>query len=174
MSQHKTLLGWHFLPEDRRLRYGTRELVEAGRTYTAEGPLALCENGMHASVRAIDALRYALGPVVCRVRLAGEMLKGDDKVVGRSRTVLWMFDASMLLHTFAVQCATDALEAASAQGREPDPRSYAALDVKLRWLHGEATDVELSAAQSAAQSAAESARNTVLETMLTTWEREHA
>ncbi|HAM59901.1 MAG TPA: hypothetical protein DCQ64_32605, partial [Candidatus Rokubacteria bacterium] len=38
-------LGWHFLPADRRLRWGSREVVEAGQTYRAEGPLVMCRNG---------------------------------------------------------------------------------------------------------------------------------
>jgi len=53
-----TRLYWHFIRADRRLRSG--EIVEAGRTYRAEGPLTLCRNGMHASRRAIDALRRQL------------------------------------------------------------------------------------------------------------------
>src|SRR3972149_3105412 len=52
-------LGWHFLPEDKRLRYGTREVVEVGRPVKVAGKLALCEWGLHASRRAIDALAYA-------------------------------------------------------------------------------------------------------------------
>ena len=58
--------GWHFLPDDRRLRWGSHEVVEAGRTYRVEGPLVLCAHGMHASAHALDALSYAPGPVVCR------------------------------------------------------------------------------------------------------------
>lgn len=65
-------LAWHFLADDRRLRFGDHELVEAGKTYTAKGRLAMCSNGMHASERALDALQYAPGATVCRVRLSGQ------------------------------------------------------------------------------------------------------
>jgi len=65
-------LYWHFLGGDRRMRYPPYTLVEAGQTYTAEGPLAICQNGMHACAQVLDALCYAPGGVVCRVRLSGE------------------------------------------------------------------------------------------------------
>jgi hypothetical protein len=176
------VLGWHFLAEDRRLQFGSREVVEAGKTYTAEGPLVMCRNGVHASRRAIDALQYAPGPVVCRVRLHGEIQHDTDKSVGRHRTVLWMADATAILHEFALMCCEDALGMMAAIGEEPDRRSWAALETKRRWLADQATSEELSAAWSAAwsaswraaqsaawsaaQSAARSAQNLILELML--------
>ncbi|MDP3703895.1 MAG: hypothetical protein Q8R78_05865, partial [Candidatus Omnitrophota bacterium] len=105
----QTMLGWHFLSEDRRLRFGTDDLVAAGMTYAAEGPLVMCQNGVHASRRAIDALQYAPGPVVCRVRLHGEIQHDTDKSVARHRTVLWMADATAILHEFALVCGEHAL-----------------------------------------------------------------
>lgn len=149
-----TMLGWHWLAEDRRLRFGTREVVEVSQTYTAEGPLVICKNGVHASRRALDALEYAPGPVICRVRLSGEIQHDTDKSVARSRTVLWMADATPVLHEFALVCGEDALGMMAAVGEEPDLRSWAALDVKRRWLKGEATNEELAAARAAAWDAA--------------------
>ena len=146
-------LGWHFLPADRRLRWGSREVVEAGQTYRAEGPLALCANGMHASTRALDALIYAPGPVVCRVELLGERLDGGDKSCARERRVLWIADATAGLHAFACAVAMDALHLTEARGARVDPRSWVAIETKRRWLRGEATDAELHAAWSAAWSA---------------------
>ena len=151
------MLGWHFLDADRRLQFGKRESVEAGRTYTAEGPLVLCRNGMHASIRVLDALRYAPGPIVCRVRLGGEIIHDTDKSVARSRRVLWLADATTILHEFALSVATDALCLQEARGEFTDPRSWAALEVKARWLRGEATTRELDAAGDAAWAAAETA-----------------
>src|SRR3990167_7589566 len=146
-------LGWHFLPADRRLR-GSREVVEAGRTYRAEGPLEICENGMHASARAIDALMYAPGPLVCRVEVVGERLDAADKSCARERSVLWLADATTVLHEFACTVATDALHLAEARGARVDPRSWAAIETKRRWLRGEATDADLTAAWDAARAAA--------------------
>ena len=146
--------GWHFLPADRRLRWGSCEVVEAGRTYRAKGPLVLCENGMHASRRAIDALSYAPGPVVSRVELLGERLDDGDKSCARERLVLWLADATTVLHEFACAMATDALCAAEARGERVDPRLWAAIETKRRWLRGDATDQELAAARAAARAAA--------------------
>ena len=152
-----SMLGWHFLAEDRRLLYGSKEIVEAGQTYTASGPLVMCQNGMHACKRPIDALPYAPGPIVCRVRLRGEMIHDTIKSVARSRQVLWMADATTILHEFALSVATGALCLQEARGEFTDPRSWAALEVKARWLRGEATTRELDAAGDAAWAAAETA-----------------
>ena len=142
--------GWHFLAEDRRLRYGAREVVEAGRTYTAEGPLSLCGNGMHASKRALDALGYAPGPWVCWVELRGERLDETDKSCARERPVLWMADATTVLHQFAVTVATDVLHLVEAvTGEAIDARCWQALAVKERWLRGQASDAELAASRAA-------------------------
>lgn len=98
---------WHWLPEDRRLRYGDGRMVRPGETYRHEGAVELCRSGMHASVGALDALSYAPGPIVCRVELRGEVVRGDDKVVASERHVLWTADATPALHRFARACALD-------------------------------------------------------------------
>lgn len=46
-------LGWHFLPGDGKTAHRNRRTVVAGKTYSCRGPLVLCENGMHASKRAL-------------------------------------------------------------------------------------------------------------------------
>ena len=163
------VLGWHFLAEDRRLQFGTREVVEAGKTYMAEGPLKMCQNGVHASRRAVDALQYAPGPVVCRVRLSGEIQHDTDKSVARHRTVLWIADATAILHEFALVCGHEALGYRDAAHGDVDSRSWAVLDIKAKWLRGEATDDELARAAEAAWAAEAAARDTqniILELML--------
>jgi hypothetical protein len=70
-------LYWHWISEDRKLRYSDGREVKVGEKLTCQGPLSLCERGMHASRRAIDALQYAPGCIVCRVRLSGEILEPD-------------------------------------------------------------------------------------------------
>jgi hypothetical protein len=97
---------WHFLPEDRYLRW-SRELgpVEPGWIYTAEGDLKMCNWGMHGSVKPLDALKYAPGPIVCRVELSGVMIHDRDKVCAQNREVLWMADATETLREFARWCA---------------------------------------------------------------------
>ncbi len=177
METKRSILAWHFLREDCRLGYGDGRLIEAGSTVTIEGDLVLCQRGMHGSIRALDALKYAPGPIVCRVLIEGvdtEMeveyplrgkhvihragiVSGDDKLCGESRTVLTMADATDALQEFACWCATAALTAERDAGREPDPSTWAAVEAKRRWLRNEISDEELSAAGSAAWSAAWSA-----------------
>jgi hypothetical protein len=110
----------------------------------------LCQRGFHASVRVLDALRYAQGAVICRVRLSGIIVRGDDKVVASSREVLWMADATETLHLFAC----DEAERAMARVENPDQRSVAAIVAKRAWLRGEITDKQLAAARDAAWAAA--------------------
>ena len=178
------VLAWHFLRDDKRMQFrdGRRvedgEIVEVGKTYKAEGDLKLCANGMHASVRAIDALDYAPGPIICRVELSGKIVDGGDKVCAISRKVLWMADATHTLHEFACRCAEQALLQEREAGREPDARSWAAVKAKRQWLQGEISDEELDAAWAAALDAARAAawaaawaaardvQNTELERML--------
>ena len=86
-------LGWHFLAEDRRLKYGDGRLVEAGQTYMTpdpERPLEVGDYGMHASKRALDALNNAAGPHISRVELTGERMDSSNISCGRSRHVLWV------------------------------------------------------------------------------------
>jgi hypothetical protein len=144
------MLAWHFLRDDRKLNYPPHTLVEVGQTLTVEPPLELCRWGLHASKRAIDALPYAPGPIACRVELSGEILEDDNKACATERTVLSMIDATNILHEFACWCAEQALLKEREAGQEPDPRSWAAIEAKRKWLRGEITDSELADAWDAA------------------------
>ena len=61
------------------------------------------------------------------------------------------------LHLLAVEFARAALVREREAGREPDDRCWRALDVKLAWLDGRASDEELAAADAAAWAAANAA-----------------
>jgi hypothetical protein len=156
---NKTHLAWHFVRESRRLGYADSDMeVVPGYIYSIDRDRrpVLCEYGMHASERAIDALKYAPGPIVCRVRVWGDVLDGGDKIVGRHREVMWMADATRTLHEFAVWCVR---EMPIGNGRTvwdllTDERSRNAVIAKERWLRGEITDAELDAARDAARDAA--------------------
>lgn len=157
---------WHWLADDRRLQWGTKEAVEVGKTLAVEFPYAnpmdgvtyekvtLCKAGFHASKKPLDALQYAPGAVICCVTLGGTVIEGPDKVVAGERTVLWMADATNTLHEFACWCAEDALRTAKVE----DVRFWNAIETKRKWLRGEATDAELAAAWDAAGDAASAAR----------------
>lgn len=148
------MLGWHWT--NGILRSG--EPLVVGKTYRHDGELVLCPTradlkrgagGYHMSKVILDALRYAFGSSVSRVRGSGEIIEGTDKLVARERTVLWAVDAESILHEYACRCAEDAL----ALLDDPDPRSIRAIEAKRAWLRGEATDNELRAARAAARDA---------------------
>ena len=101
---------WHFLSEDRRFGYGDGNIAEAGYVYSVKGPIKLCSWGLHASERAIDALQYAPGPMIGRVVLSGEIIRGDDKLVATHREYLWIADATETLRGFARWCALQVIE----------------------------------------------------------------
>ena len=98
---------WYFSNTDRTLRHGDGRIIEAGTTHRVEGDLELCNSGLHASTNILDALRYAPGPVVWRVEVRGEIIRGRDKLCASERTYLWGYDASDVLRKFARMCALD-------------------------------------------------------------------
>ena len=97
----ETIEAWHFLPNDRRLRWGSREFVYPGHTISVDCVPKLCEQGLHASTSIINALEYAPGSVLCRVVVGGSVVHGSDKIAGTTRTALWIADAAPLLRSFA-------------------------------------------------------------------------
>ena len=99
MSEQE-LIGWHFASADLRLGHGDEREIRVGETLTVEPPIELCERGLHASVRPLDALNYASGPIACRVRLSGQVIAGEDKVCATERTVLGMVDATRVFSAF--------------------------------------------------------------------------
>lgn len=102
----KGVNGWHFLPADGCLaHYKPKTKVRAGVTYTVSGPLTMCVRGLHFSRRAIDALDYAPGPIVCRIVATGDILHGEDKSVCTERRVIAVADASEVLREFALLCS---------------------------------------------------------------------
>ena len=130
---------WHFLRKDRCLRFGDNREVFPGMTLRTDDAPILREQGFHASERVIDALIYAPGPVVCLVTLGGAVVHTPDRLVpdksaGQERTALWMYDATDLLRGFACDVAEEALLGERSLGREPDPRSFAAIKVMRQCL----------------------------------------
>ena len=103
-----TVTGWYFSKESRLLRYGDARPIAIGVTHEVAAPIELCKRGLHASVRAIDALEFAPGPIVWRVELSGEIKLGDDKCVATHRKYIGGgVDASAVIRAFARRCALD-------------------------------------------------------------------
>ena len=151
------ILAWHFCKVHRFaavLRDGTT-IVPAVMTHT--GPLVLCKSGLHASERAIDALSYAPGPIVCRVECDGAIVRGDDKLVCTVRRVLWKAHSVRALKLWACDCAERALLREREHGREPDPRSWRGIEVQRAYIDGRATRDELKQAEADANAARDAA-----------------
>ncbi len=144
---------WHFIRADHTTGEGLLK-VEVGQTLSVEGPLKLCGRGLHGSRKALDALHYAPGPVVCLDEIWGDIIEGTDKLCGRYRKCLAMIDATYILHEFGCRCPERALTREREMGREPDPRSWAAIEAKRQWLRREIDDAKLAAASAAARDAA--------------------
>ena len=149
MSARKTaqrVEAWHFLANDRRFGHDDGNIAAPGYVYSVEGPIKLCEWGLHASERAIDALQYAPGNMIGRVVLSGEIIRGDDKLVATHREYLWIADAEETLRSFTRWSALQVIHLWNAP------------DIVRRYL--ESGDKSLrSAAESAAESAANLAAN---------------
>ena len=141
------ILGWHFC-DGPKLRDGTP--IEIGKTYSVTGPLVICDNGLHGSRRAIDALAYGPGGYACRVISWGEIIEHDDKYCSRYRRVIGAADADLVLHEYACCCAEVALLLADII----NPCCWEAIEAKRAWMRGEIDDKELAAAARAAAAAA--------------------
>ncbi len=97
----ETVLGWWFCAED-RLPHGDGRPVVLGETLKVEGKIIPCERGLHASADPFDALQYANGAILYRVRLSGTIIAhGGDKHVASERTALARRDATDMLRLFA-------------------------------------------------------------------------
>jgi hypothetical protein len=140
----KSILAWYFAQPNKLLPHGDGRLVRVGDTHTITSEPVLCERGLHASVRPIDALSYATSSIIFRVRLGGTIIKGNDKLCATSRTYLAELNAELVLGEFARNCAANMLHL------------WEAPDVVKEWLATGNPEIK-SAARSAAESAAESA-----------------
>jgi len=101
-----TVTAWHWLADDGRMRDG-RQAPADGEWLRHDGPVVMCQSGLHASRRALDALQYAPGSLVCRVECRDVVEEQDDKLVCQERRILWRVDMSKQLRVFARQCALD-------------------------------------------------------------------
>lgn len=101
------MLAWHFVGD--RLRDG-RPVPADGVKLVHPGEPVLCTQGLHASERLIDALRYAPGLTICRVEMGGEIVKGGDKLVATERTILWRVDGRDIVPAFARWCALQVID----------------------------------------------------------------
>jgi len=104
----RPVYGWWF-SKSCKLPYGDGRPVQVGITHTVEPPLELCRRGLHLSVNPLDALGYARGLIVWRVKASGEIITGNNKLVCSERTyVAGGIDVSGVLQKFIRLCVLDA------------------------------------------------------------------
>lgn len=102
---------YHFVGN--RLRDG-RPVPPDGEWLVHDGPIKMCESGLHASRHPSDALIYAPGPNLCLVDCDEIDAEDVDKLVCRRRRIVARFDATTMLRAFARQCALDVIHLWSA------------------------------------------------------------
>ena len=154
----KKILAWHFLTDDRMLAHQTPPMeVAPGYIYgEPNGDIIICERGMHASRRVYDALGFAQGSQLCRVRVWGDVQEQNDKIVGRYREVLAIRDVASELRLWGCWCVrnTPITGGKTVWDLLTDVRSRNAIEVAERFTRGEVTREELDAAWAAATAAA--------------------
>ena len=91
---------WHFLYTANKLRDG-RKAPKDGVVLRHDGKLKICESGLHASLRPVDALQHAPGPILCLVECGGEIAHQSDKLVCTERTIIARMDATEMLRYYA-------------------------------------------------------------------------
>lgn len=141
---------WHFIRRDEngidRLRDGS-EAPPDGVWLEFNGPLKMCESGLHFSRHPFDALINAPGEILCRVEIGGSVIEGDDKGVCSRRRIIKRLDVTEGLCYFA------RMQALSALHKYPgEPH-----DAVLEWLMTGDKSIR-SAAESAVESAARATR----------------
>ena len=157
---------WHFTAD--KLRDG-RPLPADREVLHHDGPLVMCESGLHWSRTPLAALEHAPGQILCRVDVWGDSIEDSDKGVSHNRVILWRLDATDLLREFARRCALDVAHLWDAPEivlnylRTGDESIRAA----ARAAAGAAAG---AAAWAAAWDAARDAQNKILESLI---EREH-
>ena len=105
-------LAWHFCRgtgDQMKLRDGRAAVV--GEWLTHDGPVVICQSGLHASWRAFDALSFCSygGGSVCLVEIGDIVSEGIDKLVCRRRRIIFAVPFDDLLRAFARQAALSVL-----------------------------------------------------------------
>lgn len=99
------MLAWHFLRNDGSTSVNVYYKPEPNSTEIFKGELIICNSGLHACKRAIDALYYAPGDLIRRVDLRGNIIHDKYKSCASERHEIWRNDASNVLKEFARWCA---------------------------------------------------------------------
>ena len=149
----KPVLAWHFLTDSYIPGWGRRNKpLYVGHLWRMKGPIEICKRGLHGSIQAGDALRYACGPIITRTEHSGTVVHGKDKLASTRRKILGMADASTTLHEFACDIATRVLHLEGVT----DERYWDAIETRRKWIRGEATKNDMYHARCALRDSAHS------------------
>jgi hypothetical protein len=140
------VIAYHFCGET--LRDGS-PIPPDGEWLVHDGPVEICETGLHASKHPFDALRYAPGATLCLVECEGVVTEQEDKFVCRRRKIVKRLDATELLRKFARDCALSVIHL-----WDPPPVVRQYLETGDESLRAVAWDVARAAAWAAAAWAA--------------------
>jgi len=145
---------YHFLRADMTAGSGNEPPWTVGEERRVKGKLQMCANGYHSSPTWRDALRYAPGLIASIVEVPFRgTLKDTDKQVSRRRKLIAARGSNRTVILWAAECAERALLREREAGREPDKRSWKAIQVLRLFLDGKATQEQMSAADSATYAA---------------------
>lgn len=93
-------IAWWFAKEP-KLPHGDNRKVIIGETLTVEPPLVLCEHGLHWSLEPFDALNYATGNLLYKVKPIGDFILDHEKGCSVGRMALETHDIKELLYYYA-------------------------------------------------------------------------
>jgi hypothetical protein len=140
------------------LRSGSGSLGpwKVGEWRVHDKSLVMCESGFHASVRAVDAMRYVNCEVLALVEVRGKHLKQDDKQVWESMRVVkayeWTKPDSVAMSIYAAELVIGIFE----KKYPDDKRPRESIEAAKAWLKNP-TEENRKAADAAASYAADAA-----------------
>ena len=144
----KSVMGWWFCVNN-KFPHGDDRKVEIGKTHIIKGEIIPCRNGLHLSKNIIDALQYANGNIIYKVKGRGIIIphgNPTDKYVCSHRKYLaGGIDIEDVLREFARMCALDVINL------------WPAPDVVVEYLKTGNVELRASAWASARDSAWDSA-----------------
>ena len=146
------MIGYHFVGET--LRDG-RPVPFDGEWLEHNGPLVMCQSGLHWSPTPWEALQYAPGAVLCEVEGDGEMLEDSDKRCSRRRRIIRRVNLTEVCRKFAQEQALSVIHLWKAP--EIVRRFLDTGDESIRVAARAAARAAAGAARDAARDAAEAA-----------------
>ena len=137
--------------------YHGKKTWTPGKWHSCRGDLEMCVNGLHASKRIVDAMRYVPMEILAKVEVRGESIQGDDKSCHREMRIVkaWRWEKKDSV-AMAIYCA--GLVIKNFEDAHPgDKRPREAIEAARRWLKNPTEENRQAAlsAEYAARSASE-------------------